>query len=136
MRNLKLWPRQSVSIHIDVLRPYRILPHGLLGGSRSRPEGKTFAGDKGRTSYLAVFSVLGGWRIYEGGGGVKGKILVLRFEWRSEQSPSDGAGGMRAQPQFSLDAGAPFPFLVLSERKLTHLSGLWDQDVDSQPGVS
>jgi hypothetical protein len=25
---------------------------------------------------------------------------------------------------------------VLSERKLTHLSGLADQDVDSQPGVS
>ena len=44
----------------------------------------------------------GGWRIYEGGGGVKGKMLVFCFEWRSEQAPSDEAGGMRAQPHFSL----------------------------------
>lgn len=35
----------------------------------------------------------GGWRIYEGGGGVKGKILVLCFEWRSEQPPYPKLGG-------------------------------------------
>jgi hypothetical protein len=77
-----------------------------------------------------------GWRIYEGGGGVKGKILVLCFEWRSEQAPLPEAGGMRAQPHFSLDADAPQALSMLSELQLTHLSGLEDQDVDSQPGVS
>jgi hypothetical protein len=40
--------------------------------------------------------------IYEGGGGVKGKMVVVCFEWRSEQAPSDEAGGMRAQPHSSL----------------------------------
>jgi hypothetical protein len=78
----------------------------------------------------------GGWRIYEGGGGVKGKMVVLCFEWRSEQAPVPETGGMRAQPHFSLDADAPNTLSMLSERKLTHLSGLVDQDVDSQPGVS
>ena len=62
--------------------------------------------------------------------------MVLCFVWRSEQPPLPEIGGMRAQPQFRLDAGAPYSFLILSERKLTHLSGLEDQDVDSQPGVS
>jgi hypothetical protein len=50
------------------------------------------------------FSILlkpDGRRIYEGGGGVKGKIVVPCFEWRSEQSPSPEARGMRAQPHFS-----------------------------------
>jgi hypothetical protein len=45
--------------------------------------------------------------IYEGGGGVKGKMMELCFEWRSEQSPLPETGGMRVQPQFSLDAFAP-----------------------------
>jgi hypothetical protein len=43
---------------------------------------------------------------------------------------------MRAQPHFSLDADAPQALSMLSELQLTHLSGLEDQDVDSQPGVS
>jgi hypothetical protein len=43
---------------------------------------------------------------------------------------------MRAQPHFSLDAFAPYFLLIPSELQLTHLSGLEDQDVDSQPGVS
>jgi hypothetical protein len=43
-----------------------------------------------------------GWRIYEGGGGVKGKMMVLSFEWRSDQAPLPETGGMRAQPHFSL----------------------------------
>ena len=40
--------------------------------------------------------------IYEGGGRVKGKMVMLCFEWRSEQAPSVETGGMRAQPHFSL----------------------------------
>ena len=77
-----------------------------------------------------------GWRIYEGGGGVKGKMVAFCFVWRSEQAPLPEAGGMRAQPHFCLDAFARLSFLVPSEHQLTHLSGRADQDVDSQPGVS
>ena len=32
---------------------------------------------------------------------------MLCFEWRSEQDPLAEAGGMRVQPHFSVDAGAP-----------------------------
>jgi hypothetical protein len=45
-------------------------------------------------------------------------------------------GGCERSHSFPSTPVRRIPFLVLSERKLTHLSGLWDQDVDSQPGVS
>ena len=57
-----------------------------------------------------LVAFVGGWRIYEGGGVVKGKILNLCFLWRSEQTPLPEAGGMRVQPHFSLGDGTPFPF--------------------------
>ena len=77
-----------------------------------------------------------GWRIYEGGGGVKGKILVLCFEWRSEQAPltrSWGDASAATLLPWRLNAVS---LSMPSELQLTHLSGLVDQDVDSQPGAS
>ncbi|HET7216113.1 MAG TPA: hypothetical protein VFL79_21170, partial [Terriglobia bacterium] len=64
-------------------------------------------------------------------------MMVLCFVGRSEQPPlpNSGGGGERRHTNPSTPVRGN-PFLVVSERKLTHLSGLEDQDVDSQPGVS
>ena len=67
----------------------------------------------------------GGWRTYEGGGGVKGKMKVLCFEWQSEQSPPlPEAGGIRAQPHLSSDASVPYPLSIFSEIQISHLPRL------------
>lgn len=50
------------------------------------------------------------WRIYEGGGGVKGKIVVLCYVGRSEQSPSDGAGGCERSHTSPSTLVRRFPF--------------------------
>ena len=107
-----------------------------------------------------------GWRIYEGGGGVKafffssvegglhrsggnvenprfvrvfqarGKSLVLRLFQGASFPPPGFRSFQLVGPHFSLDACASYSLAILGEPKLTHLSGREDQDVDSQPGAS
>jgi hypothetical protein len=47
-----------------------------------------------------IFDVSGGWRIYEGGGGVKGKVLMFCFVGRSEQPPYLKLGGCERSHTF------------------------------------
>src|SRR2546426_5935412 len=63
-------------------------------------------------------------------------FLLLLFCVASEQPPSAESGGMRAKRHRCLRAGARCSSSVACELPLTHLSGRWDQDVDTQPGVS
>ena len=89
---------------------------------------------------LRAFSYNAGWRIYEGGGGVKEIPLTLFgylfcvAERAAPLSRKRGdASGATPRPW---RRGASLPHGFPSELPLTHLSGLRDQDVDAQPGVS
>ena len=55
-------------------------------------------------------SVVMGCASTKGGGGVKGKILMLCFEWRSDQSPLPEAGGCERSYTSPMAIECRFPF--------------------------
>ncbi|HZO98927.1 MAG TPA: hypothetical protein VFD30_01410, partial [Terriglobia bacterium] len=72
---------------------------------------------------------LAGWRIYEGGGGVKGILVVLCYVSRASSPPQVKPGGCE-RSDTSARVPVHVPHSKGSELPLTHLSGHGDQDVD------
>ena len=90
-----------------------------------------------------------GWRIYEGGGGVKGNrrtrlgLLFCGTERAAPLSRKRGEASAATPLPRRQARGAPLRFADASvpsfspcELLLTHLSGRLDQDFDTQPGAS
>jgi hypothetical protein len=90
------------------------------GGLRLNQTAKSSTEASGETYYPSP-ERKNGWRIYEGGGGVKGKMLMVRIERLSNGSPHDGIVRKRIGPQFPLCASAPFSF-PCSQRASAHSS--------------